>query len=356
MSGEFENSAKIEQRAVIKYLVKKGLNATEIKNDMQEVLGESAPSYRVIAFWSSQFKRGRESIEDDPRPGRPVSCTTDQNVKKVEDLILRDRRIKLWQIATEMGISKERVGNIVHDVLGMSKVSARWVPKMLSAFDKQRRVQTSSEFLEMCKGNEEKIINRVVTGDETWIRYYDPESKRESMQWIYSGETAPRKFKTQASAGKIMATIFWDCEGILLIDYLPPKTTMTGQYYANLMAKLRNAIKEKRRGKLRNGVLLLHDNAPAHTSKLAKLAIRDSGFEEIDHPPYSPDMAPSDYYLFPKLKKHLRGTKFLDDEMLKMATEVYFAEQEKEFFYKGLYLLLKRCNKCIEVEGDYIEK
>jgi len=65
-----------------------------------------------------------------------------------------------------------------------------------------------------------------------------------------------------------MATIFWDSKGLLLIDYLPPNTTMNGQYYASLLLKLRNAIKEKRRGMLMQGVWLLHDNAPIHKSMI----------------------------------------------------------------------------------------
>jgi len=94
------------------------------------------------------------------------------------------------------------------------------------------------------------------------------------------------------SAGKLMATIFWDSKGLLLIDYLPPKTTINGQYYASLLLKLRDAIKEKRQGLLTRGVWLLHDNAPIHKSMIAQQAVRDCGFVQLDHPAYSPDLAP----------------------------------------------------------------
>jgi hypothetical protein len=71
-----------------------------------------------------------------------------------------------------------------------------------------------------------------VTGDETWVHHYDPETKQESMQWTHQGSPPPKKFKVQKSAGKIMATVFWDIEGILLIEYMPHKTTITGASYA----------------------------------------------------------------------------------------------------------------------------
>ena len=74
-------------------------------------------------------------------------------------------------------------------------------------------------------------------------------------------------------AGKIMTTIFWDTDGILLIDYLEQNTKITGQYYANLIRQLHDSVKQKRRGKLRRGVLLLHDNAPVHKSRLSLVAI-----------------------------------------------------------------------------------
>ena len=92
-----------------------------------------------------------------------------------------------------------------------------------------------------------------------------------------------------------MATVFWDTEGILLIDYKDKGVNITGVYYASILERLRETIKEKRRGKLTKGVLLLHDNAPVHKSRVALAALRKSGFEIINHPPYSPDLAPCDY-------------------------------------------------------------
>ena len=122
--------------------------------------------------------------------------------------------------------------------------------------------------------------------------------KKESMQWKCPGSPQPKKFRTQPSADKVMATVFWDSKGIILTDYKPAGTSITEEYYANVIEQLMVAIKENRRGKLAAGVLLLHDNAPMHKSKVAQAAIRACKFEHLNHPPYSPDLAPSDYYLF----------------------------------------------------------
>jgi len=80
------------------------------------------------------------------------------------------------------------------------------------------------------------------------------------------------------------------------IEYVSPKTTMNEQYYASLLLKLCDTIKEKRRGMLTRGVCRLNDNALVHKSMIAQEAVRDCGFVQLDHHAYSPDMTSSDYF------------------------------------------------------------
>ena len=200
------------------------------------------------------------------------------------------------------------------------------------------------------------VLRRIVTGDETWVHHYDPESKQESMQWRKKGEKPPVKFKVTPSAGKIMAIIFWDSEGILMIDYKDKGVTITGEYYSNVLTRLKESIKEKRRGKLSQGVMLLHDNAPVHISRQVIATIDTLGFDVNNHPPYSPDLAPSDYFLFPNLKKDLRGRQFEDETQLKEAVDAHFEGKEETYYLEGSEKLISRCNKCKSIKGHYIEK
>ena len=103
-----------------------------------------------------------------------------------------------------------------------------------------------------------------------------------------------------------MMVIFWDKYGILLTEYLPRETTTIGHYYASVIEELRCAILEKRGGKVSGGVLLLHDNAPVHKCNTVQAAFRRAGFVELNHPAYSPDIAPFGYYLLSNLKKFVR--------------------------------------------------
>ena len=121
---------------------------------------------------------------------------------------------------------------------------------------------------------------------------------------------------------------------------------------------MRDAIKDKRRGKLRNGVLLLHDNTPSHSSRVAVASVKQCGFELLSHPSYSPDLAPSDFYLFPKLKENIRGQVFDSDDDIMSVVDTWLHDQDRVFYEHGLKQPEKRWQKqkCIDVHGDYVEK
>ena len=111
-----------------------------------------------------------------------------------------------------------------------------------------------------------------------------------------------------------------------------------------------------RRGKLTAGVLFHQDNAPAHKSTLAMAAIRECGFQLIEHPPYSPDLAPSDYYLFLKMKKELSGHHFRTDDDVIQAVNHFLDTQDADFYKDGIRMLHDRWTKCVNLRGDYVEK
>ena len=90
----------------------------------------------------------------------------------------------------------------------------------------------------------------LVTVDETWVYYCEPENKAQSLQCVGPGSPRPKKFKMQPSAGKVMVTVFWDAKGVIMLDFLPKRSTITGVYYANLLDQLRTSICEKCQGKL----------------------------------------------------------------------------------------------------------
>jgi len=167
---------------------------------------------------------------------------------------------------------------------------------------------------------------------ETWLYHYDPETKQQSMEWRHSGSPRPKKFRVQKPARKILASIFWDQDGILLIDYLPKGQTMNAEYYSSLLVQLKDSLKENRRGKVNKGFLFLHDNPPAHRALATQKKLAYLGFQFLDHPPYSPDLAPSDCHLFPGLKKQLKCRHFSADADVIATTETWLDGQYSDFF------------------------
>ena len=101
----------------------------------------------------------------------------------------------------------------------------------------------------------QSFFERLITQDETWVYHYDPETKSQSMQWKHFDSPPPKKARVQPSAGKVMLTVFWDQDGVVMTDFLAKGTTITGTYYASLLRQLRESVKNKRHGKLVKDVL-----------------------------------------------------------------------------------------------------
>ena len=154
----------------------KGKTGREIHGGLADVYGSSAQSYAQVKFWVGEFKRGRPSLEAEARSGHPLDATDEEKCKKVRDLVYSDRGIQVEEIAQALGISYGSVSTILHDCLGMRKLTDRWVPKSLSDEKMATRASVGSALLKLFRSNDDFPL-RLVTVDETWVHYYEPENK-----------------------------------------------------------------------------------------------------------------------------------------------------------------------------------
>ena len=161
----------IAQRVVIKFLTNENVGATEIWRRLRAQYGESTLSKTQVKFWHKEFRGGRDAVQ------------------AVHDLIEGDRRLTVVEICQELGtrINYGRVQSIKNELL-FRKISAPWVPRLLSDQQKTARVQISETLLARYKEEGDAFIHRIVICDETWVHHYTPEMKRASKEWRGKGE------------------------------------------------------------------------------------------------------------------------------------------------------------------------
>ena len=175
----------------------------------------------------------------------------------------------------------------------------------------------------------------------------------ESMDWKFPGKKVKHKLRASAFHRKsLMLTIFWDASGPILVDFVDNSQTINSEYYINLLQETRRCRRKPNGSEL----YLLRDNAPIHTSHATTAAISKTGLVPLAHPPYSPDLAPSDFYLFNHLKRYLRREHFHNKETLKQTVNAFFDEKSPEFYSQAFLELVIRWKKCIQSGGSYIEK
>ena len=153
---------------------------------------------------------------------------------------------------------------------------------------------------------------------------------------LFSGEPASVKPRTVPSADKRMATVCWDEQGILLLEWLDEGRTINATHFCEMLDHLHSAIKEKRRGLLSRWVVILVDNAPPHTASITQQKLKDLGFTVLPHPSYSPELAPSDYWLFPAISEPLRGRRYSSLQALSSAVHQWIVSCPTEWYATGL--------------------
>jgi histone-lysine N-methyltransferase SETMAR len=328
------SKSRFKERAVIEFLTAEGEVPIVIHRRLTNVYGEDTVSVHTVRRWVTKLKSSDTSLADRPRSGRPATAVTDSNQQSVYELIRGNRRITQAELSHNVGIGHHAVESIINN-LGYSKVCARWVPRMLTDVHKAERKRISSELLQQYEQPGDNFLSRIITGDESWVHYYEPETKRQSMEWRHDTSPRPKKFKTQASAGKVMVTVFWDIRGVVLVDFLAKGSTINSEQYISTLKKLKARIRQARPHMNMQEVLLQQDNARPHTSRLTSEAIAKMGWGVLPHPAYCPDLAPSDFHLFGPLKDALRGHHFQSDDDVKTAVRRWLHQQDEAFFRDG---------------------
>ena len=155
---------RIEQRYCIKFCQKLGDSQVETIRKIQQAFGEDAMGATTIKDWYNRFKDGRLSADSDQRSGRPSTSRNEEVINRVKDLVLEDRRITIRELADESDISTGSVHSILHEDLGLRRVAAKFVPRLLTLEQKQLRLEVSRDMLD-CAANDPEFMDTIITDD-----------------------------------------------------------------------------------------------------------------------------------------------------------------------------------------------
>ena len=214
------------------------------------------------------FIEGRMSVGEDPRPGRPSTTTNDDHVSRVRAVIRGNRRLTVREVADEVGICIGFCHQMFTEKRQMRRVNAKFAPHLLTDNQKEKSVENSQELLANANGNE-NFLKNIITGDETWVYWYDVEVETQSSQWVGKGSPRPEKTRMSRSKIKVMLVVFFDWKGIVYHEFVPGGQMVNKQLYQEVLACLRDFVRRKRPELWENQTWMLHhDNAPAHASLL----------------------------------------------------------------------------------------
>lgn len=341
-------------RAMIHYDFRSKLTVEQCANRLFAAYGEEAPTKSTIYRWFNEFKRKRKTVSDEPREGRPNTAVVPENIDAVRTMIEMDRHVTYDQIGASLGIGKKAIQQILHEHLGVKKLCARWIPHNLKSEQKKARVMWCKQMLSKFGRGAANAVYNIVTGDETWIYSYEPETKQQSTVWVFDGELNPTKVVRGRSTSKKMIAFFFGKIGPVATVALEDRRTVTADWYTTIC--LPEVIAAIRQNNIKRRIILHHDNASSHTAGQTLEYLKRQNVELMTHCPYSPDLSPNDFYLFPYVKRKMRGVRFSSPEEAVEAFKKQVSEIPTSDWKKCFDNWFERMQKCIKFNGEYFEK
>ncbi len=347
--------ARLEQRANIKLCLKLGQSQAETVKTLRQAYGQDAPSVSTIRRWYLRIQQDDKDLQSRPIPRRPKSARTVDAINKVQECLERDTRQTVRELGFECGLSKDTVHRILTKELKVKRIASRFVPHVLTEDQRQQRCDLSMENTLRVR-EDPTLLDRLITTDECWVSIYEPETKQQSMHWLRDDQPRPFKAARGCALAKTMLILFFDSQGAVHVEFLPEGETVTAEYFISVLRCLRESIRCKRPALWESKQFVLHmDNASSHTAGPTRLFLHKNDFDILQHLPYSPDLAPCDYWAFPVLKKQIRSQRFAGVPELQARVTLLLRQTPAAEFKHALQKLPMRWSRCLDAQGHYFE-
>lgn len=346
MSNYVPKNHDMRTQLILLFHLKK--SALESHRMLVEAYGEHALGRTQCNEWFGKFKRGDFDVRNEER-GRPPKKFEDAELQALLD---EDDGQTQEQLAEKLNVDRTTVCRRLK-AMGMILKVGRWVPHDLTETQKENR-KTTCEILH-ARYKKKSFLHRIVTGDEKWIYFENPKRKK---SYVKRGQRATSTPRPNRFGQKAMLCVFWDQHGVIWWDLLKPGQTVTGDRYQQQLRELNQKLIHDRpeSNRRQHRPILLDDNAAPHRTKTVKEMVKSFGWEPLAHAAYSPDLAPSDYYLFSSMGHALAGQRFHSYENVKNWLTNWFAGIDERWFWCGIHKLPERWTRCVASDGDYFEE
>uniref|UniRef100_A0A0K0DS35 HTH_48 domain-containing protein n=1 Tax=Strongyloides stercoralis TaxID=6248 RepID=A0A0K0DS35_STRER len=337
---------KKQIRTIFLYEFKLGHSAVEAARNINAAFGQGTTTKRTTQRWFKKFREGDESLEEEEGRGRK-SVVDNSNLRV---LVERNSRTTIRELANELEVSHPTVLDHLNQ-LGKVKKLDKYVPHELSEKQKRRRYEVSYSLL--LRHKSDPFLNRIVTCDEKWILY---DNRHRSSQWLDKDE-APKTFpKPMVHQKKVMVIVWWCRAGLIDYSFLKPGETMAAERYCSEIDKMHEKLQRMCPALIkRRRPLLLHDNARPHVSQMTLQKLNALEYETLPHPPYSPDLSPTDYHFFKHLNNFLKEKIFTKQEDAENAFRQFIDSREPDFYITGINKLVDRWQQCVDSDGFYFD-
>ena len=337
----------LEIRSVIHYFFLNGHSATTSADLINAIYGAGTITSNGVKYWYKQFKEGCTHLEDASRSGKPsLKIDTGAVVSILDEYPFASARF----IAQQLHVSCGKIIKVLKLELGLTKKYARWVPHFLTDEQKKLRMELSKALLIKLSKLKECQRAAVITGDESWIYLnYPNESK-----WCTEDEVPPDIEKRMIYTKKLMFFCSFSAYGIVSIDVLPENSKFNSTYMCDvILPHLKERGEAHITGKTKHCLTLHMDNAKVHTAKMTIAKIKELGLKKLDHPPYSPDISPCDFFLFGYIKSELRNYKISSTYELDKTVRQICEKIDINIWKNVFESWLKRLDAVISCGGDY---
>jgi len=286
---------------------------------LQQAYSEDAMARTQVCDWFRRFKEGRTSVESDPRSGRQSTLRREEMIAKVRTIFRNNRRLTVREISDDCGISVGSCDVIVTDDLHMKRVCAKCVPPLLTDDQREQRHTIARDLFERSCENVQFLRN-IVTGDESWVYGYDPETRQQSSQWKGPTSRRPKNGRQVRSKTKSMSLAFFDSEGIVRHEYAPDGHTINKELCVEILRRLCESVrrKDRKNGGMATGSCTATMRPPPGTHFTSRAAV----FGQTRHRSVAvaailTRSRTAGLFLFPRLKKVLKGHRFEATEDIK---------------------------------------